>query len=152
MLRVNNCVGSFFSSCSSSAPPPAGAAAAPPAAERARRRAAPRPLPPAGWQGGDIGASATRAPPAIRRHLHALQLRAGYLGVFGYLQFNYQTLTGDGTIVARVVSLDNTDAWAKAGVMIRESLNADATFAMTVVDPVERHVAAAPHAEARAAI
>src|SRR6185436_10763704 len=50
-------------------------------------------------------------------------------------QFAWQTLNGDGTIIARVLSLSNTDAWAKAGVMIRESLNPDSKFAMTVVTP-----------------
>src|SRR5262249_30188592 len=41
----------------------------------------------------------------------------------------------DGEMVARVLSLDDTDPWAKAGVMIRETLAADSTFAMTVVTP-----------------
>ena len=33
----------------------------------------------------------------------------------------YQTLTGNGSITARVLSLQNTDGWAKAGVMFREA-------------------------------
>ena len=51
--------------------------------------------------------------------------------------FNYvsQTLNGDGTIVARVASQQNTDGWAKAGVMIRETLNAGATFADMLLTP-----------------
>ena len=51
--------------------------------------------------------------------------------------FNYvsQTLNGDGTIVARVASQQNTDGWAKAGVMIRETLNADATFVDMLLTP-----------------
>lgn len=50
-------------------------------------------------------------------------------------QYVFQAGAGDVEITARVLSLDNTDAWAKAGVMIRESLAADARFAMTVVTP-----------------
>lgn len=50
-------------------------------------------------------------------------------------QFVHQPASGDLEITARVLSLDNTDSWAKAGVMIRESLDADARFAMTVVTP-----------------
>ena len=50
-------------------------------------------------------------------------------------QYAFQPCAGDVEITARVLSLDNTDAWAKAGVMIRESLAADARFAMTVVTP-----------------
>ncbi|MCB1824480.1 MAG: PKD domain-containing protein [Candidatus Competibacteraceae bacterium] len=49
--------------------------------------------------------------------------------------FTYQRLDGDCTIVARVASITNTDSWAKAGVMIRESLNANSRHAMVVVTP-----------------
>jgi hypothetical protein len=49
--------------------------------------------------------------------------------------FAYKTLTGAGSIVARVESLDNTHAWAKAGVMIREKLNPDSPYAMMAVTP-----------------
>ena len=47
--------------------------------------------------------------------------------------FAYQPLSGDGSIVARVVSVSNTNYWAKAGVMIRESLDANARHAMAAV-------------------
>jgi len=43
--------------------------------------------------------------------------------------FRYQSLVGDGQISARVVSVGNTDAWAKGGVMIRESLSSDSRHA-----------------------
>jgi hypothetical protein len=49
--------------------------------------------------------------------------------------FAYMTLTGAGSIVAKVQSVDNTNAWAKAGVMIRESLGPDSAHAMMVVTP-----------------
>lgn len=49
--------------------------------------------------------------------------------------FAYQTLVGDGEIKAKVESIENTDNWAKAGVMIRDGLDAKARFAMTVVTP-----------------
>jgi uncharacterized delta-60 repeat protein len=48
-------------------------------------------------------------------------------------QFAYQTLQGDGTIVARVANLGSTTAAASAGVMIRESLNADARQASVLL-------------------
>ena len=47
--------------------------------------------------------------------------------------FVFQSMIGDGSIVARVASIDYTNSWAKAGVMIRESLDADARHAMAVV-------------------
>jgi len=52
-------------------------------------------------------------------------------------QFHYafKTLSGAGSIAARVESVGDTDAWAKAGVMIRETLDADSKHAMMVVTP-----------------
>ena len=47
----------------------------------------------------------------------------------------YQTLNGDGEIVARVDSLQNTNVWAKAGVMIREDLAGDAPNALVATTP-----------------
>jgi hypothetical protein len=49
--------------------------------------------------------------------------------------FVYQPLTGDGEIVAQVTSIDNTDPLAKAGVMIRSSLAADAANALVAITP-----------------
>ncbi|WP_157637979.1 T9SS type A sorting domain-containing protein [Flexithrix dorotheae] len=48
-------------------------------------------------------------------------------------QFVYQSLNGDGEIVAQVNSLTNTHSWAKAGVMIRESLDGNSKHAMSVI-------------------
>ena len=42
------------------------------------------------------------------------------------LHFLYQTLTGDGSITARVTSLSNSHDYAQGGLMIRDSLAADA--------------------------
>jgi len=51
--------------------------------------------------------------------------------------FAYKMLTGSGSITARVESVENTDIWAKAGVMIRETLNAGSKHAMAVVTPAQ---------------
>ncbi|GCE22163.1 hypothetical protein KDK_59630 [Dictyobacter kobayashii] len=50
-------------------------------------------------------------------------------------QYVSQPLSGDGTIVARIDSQQNTDGWAKAGVMIRESLTAGSTHALMALTP-----------------
>jgi regulation of enolase protein 1 (concanavalin A-like superfamily) len=52
-------------------------------------------------------------------------------------QFNYvsQSLTGDGSIVARVTSQANTDPWAKSGIMIKQSTTAGAAYALLAVTP-----------------
>jgi len=49
--------------------------------------------------------------------------------------YAFKTLSGAGSIVARVESVGDTDSWAKAGVMIRETLDADSRHAMMVVTP-----------------
>ncbi|MGB2821228.1 MAG: Ig-like domain-containing protein, partial [Phycisphaerae bacterium] len=49
--------------------------------------------------------------------------------------FVYQPFSGNGTVTARVLSVTNTDSWAKAGVMLRETLDATSTHAMNVVTP-----------------
>ena len=50
-------------------------------------------------------------------------------------RYVYQSASGDCTMVARVVSVQATDPWAKAGVMIRETLTANAQHASTFVTP-----------------
>jgi len=55
--------------------------------------------------------------------------------------YAYKTLTGDGSLIARVVSNGTgTNAWAKGGVMIRDSLNGGSTHAMMAITA---HTAAA---------
>lgn len=50
-------------------------------------------------------------------------------------QFVYKSLTGDGAIIARVDSLENTDVWAKAGVMFRNTLDAGSIHALMAITP-----------------
>jgi hypothetical protein len=50
-------------------------------------------------------------------------------------RFAGKPLTGNGTIIARVESIDNTNVWAKAGVMIRENLSAGARYAFLCATP-----------------
>ena len=47
----------------------------------------------------------------------------------------YQPVTGDATVIARVATIQNTNAWAKGGVMIRETLAANSKHAMMVITP-----------------
>jgi hypothetical protein len=49
--------------------------------------------------------------------------------------YAFKTLSGVGSITARVESVSDTDSWAKAGVMIRETLDAGSRHAMMVVTP-----------------
>jgi len=46
-----------------------------------------------------------------------------------------QPFSGDFTVTARVASIENTNGWARAGVMIRETLDADSANAFVCVTP-----------------
>jgi hypothetical protein len=56
-------------------------------------------------------------------------------GTADQFRFAYKRLEGNGTIIAKVESITDTDPWAKAGVMIRESLDPDARFAGVYATP-----------------
>ena len=49
--------------------------------------------------------------------------------------FAYKMLTGVGSIEAQVLSVQNTDVWAKTGVMIRETLDVGSKFAAVYITP-----------------
>ncbi len=51
--------------------------------------------------------------------------------------YAFKTLNDSGSIIAKVESLDNTNGFAKAGVMIRDSLDTDSTYAAVFVTPEE---------------
>jgi regulation of enolase protein 1 (concanavalin A-like superfamily) len=50
-------------------------------------------------------------------------------------RFAYAALPGDGSISARVASIESIHAWTKAGVMVRQSLDAGSTHAFMLVSP-----------------
>ena len=50
-------------------------------------------------------------------------------------RFASKRLSGDGSIVVKVDSVANTNAWAKAGVMVRETLDGGSKMAYMVVTP-----------------
>ncbi|HYM25701.1 MAG TPA: hypothetical protein VEU08_20925, partial [Vicinamibacterales bacterium] len=54
-------------------------------------------------------------------------------GTADAFHYVYQSLNGDGSIVARIGSVQNVSAWSKAGVMIRETLDAGSKHANMLV-------------------
>jgi len=56
-------------------------------------------------------------------------------GVSDELHFVYKQLSGPGSIIAKVESITNTSASAKAGVMIRETLDPDSKHALASMRP-----------------
>ncbi|HZE98511.1 MAG TPA: PQQ-dependent sugar dehydrogenase [Planctomycetota bacterium] len=56
-------------------------------------------------------------------------------GTMDAFHFLYRPLAGDGTLTARVSSVQNTDVWAKAGVMVRDALAPDSRHAFMAITP-----------------
>jgi len=51
------------------------------------------------------------------------------------VRYAYKRLNGDGSIVAKIESVDNTNDWTKVGVMIRETLDTSSTHAFMALTP-----------------
>jgi phosphatidylserine/phosphatidylglycerophosphate/cardiolipin synthase-like enzyme/regulation of enolase protein 1 (concanavalin A-like superfamily) len=91
---------------------------------------------PSGWASRDIGSVGIAGSAAESGGTYTLQASgADIWGTADQFHFAYRSLSGDGEIVARVGSLQAGHHWAKAGVMIRESLAAGSRHAMLVVSP-----------------
>jgi hypothetical protein len=56
-------------------------------------------------------------------------------GAADAFHYAYQAMTGDGQIAALVTSQQNTNAWAKAGVMMRDTLAANSAHAFMLASP-----------------
>jgi regulation of enolase protein 1 (concanavalin A-like superfamily) len=98
--------------------------------------AAPSPGLPAGWTGKDIGytglkGSSTGAGGAYTVKGAGIQI-AGKADQF---HFASGSLSGDGEVVARVASLQNTHANARAGIMIRDTSSASSKEVSLLVTP-----------------
>ncbi len=94
------------------------------------------PPPDNSWQAGDVGVVGVAGSDSTSGT--TVTLRGSGADVWGTadsFRFRYQALAGDGSISARVVSMTDTDGWAKAGVMIRSSLLADASNVFAAVTP-----------------
>ena len=91
---------------------------------------------PAGWQNEDIGQVGRAGSASGSGGVFTVRgAGADIWGTTDAFHFVHGTHVGDDDIVARVVSVDNTYRWAKAGVMIRKGEAVDAPFAMMVVTP-----------------
>ena len=96
-----------------------------------------RPLPEP-WNTRDIGRISIAGYGTYDEPSDTFTLAASGYDIWGTrddFRYVYQRLNGDGQITARVASLENTNNWAKAGVMIRESLDPGARNVMAAVTP-----------------
>ncbi len=89
------------------------------------------------WKHLDIGAVAEKGGATHDGGVFTLQGTLDTWGTNDGFHFVWQAWRGDGQIVARVLTVKNTAGHAKAGVMFRESLAADARHAQACVTPVD---------------
>lgn len=90
--------------------------------------------PPSAWASRDVGAVGVAGSLAESSGTFTVKGSGAdiWLESDGF-QFVYQPLSGNGQITACVTSLQFTNEWAKAGVMIRETLAADARYAAALI-------------------
>ena len=89
---------------------------------------------PSPWETADIGSVAATGSATYSSGTFTIEgSGADIWGTSDEFRYVYQAIDGDAVITAKVNSLSNTNAWAKTGVMIRESLTAGSKHAMTVV-------------------
>lgn len=93
--------------------------------------------PPAPWANQDIGSVAVAGGASYANNAFRIKGTLDIWNTSDGFHYVYQPLIGDGQIVARVTGVENTNPHAKAGVMIRETLAADARHATMVVTPVD---------------
>jgi YD repeat-containing protein len=83
---------------------------------------------PSGWSDVDIGSVGMGGSASYSNGTFTVEgSGASISGTSDQMNFLYQSLSGDGTIIARLVSLSGGSSSEQAGVMIRETLNANAT-------------------------
>ena len=91
---------------------------------------------PTPWQGQDIGAVGTSGSASYSSGIFTVRgAGADIWGTSDAFHFVYQSLAGDGVIVARVSGVQNTNSYAKAGVMLRSGLTAGASHVILDVRP-----------------
>lgn len=91
-----------------------------------------------GWASQDVGAVAAAGSAAQGATPDTFAVSGSGVDVQNgadEFHFAYSQLAGDGQIVARIDSLQNTDPWAKVGVMFRESLATDSKNTFALVTP-----------------
>jgi DNA-directed RNA polymerase subunit RPC12/RpoP len=88
------------------------------------------------WQTADIGA--VGAPGSFSRAGDTWNIAGSGADIWDQADsffYVYRPASGDVSLTTRVLGLQKTDPWAKAGLMIRASLASDSAYAMVLVTP-----------------
>src|SRR5262245_38691400 len=96
---------------------------------------------PSPWVSRDLGSPWPAGSAAyVQNAFHLAGSGTDIGGVSDQFRFVYQTITGDGDLVARIDAVTSTNLSAKAGLMIRSALTTDAAHAFATV-PADKGVA-----------
>ncbi len=88
------------------------------------------------WENADIGTVGASGSVLVDGDTYQITSNGSDIwGNADEFHYMYMPLFADGQIEARVMSVENTNSWAKAGVMIRERLDATSAHAMMIVTP-----------------
>jgi regulation of enolase protein 1 (concanavalin A-like superfamily) len=91
---------------------------------------------PAGWSNQDIGAVSAAGRASFDGNMFTVSgSGADVWGTADAFHFAHKTMTGDFSITARVVTVQNVSQWTKAGLMIRESLSPNARHGFALATP-----------------
>jgi hypothetical protein len=91
---------------------------------------------PAPWKRVSIGENTVPGKIYLRRSVFTIEGAGSDIwAAADSFEFVAQQLRGDGALIARVQSMDNTDEWAKTGVMLREDFTPGARNAAVILNP-----------------
>jgi regulation of enolase protein 1 (concanavalin A-like superfamily) len=98
--------------------------------------AAPPPPPSSGWTGAEVGAVAVAGSGTGSGTSFTVSgSGADIWDRSDEFHYHFQAWTGDGTFIAQVTGMTNTDGWAKAGIMLREGTGASDRHVFVAVNP-----------------
>ena len=91
---------------------------------------------PSGWSCADVGSATPGGSQSVSGNTWTIAGGgADIWGTSDQFRFVWQSLPGDGAISARVVSQTDTSSWAKAGVMLRQTSDANSAFYAAFLTP-----------------
>jgi regulation of enolase protein 1 (concanavalin A-like superfamily) len=89
---------------------------------------------PSGWQSRDVGSVGTAGRASESGGTFTLKgAGADVWGTADAFHYAYRSLSGDGTIIAKVASIQGTESWTKIGVMMRGGTASNAAHAFMLV-------------------
>ncbi|HEY3886829.1 MAG TPA: Ig-like domain-containing protein, partial [Vicinamibacterales bacterium] len=89
---------------------------------------------PSGWSDADVGTVPLAGSASFSAGTFSVTGSGSDIwGTADQFHYAYTPMNGDGTIVARVATIQNVAVWVKAGVMIRETLDAGSAHALILV-------------------